>query len=61
MCMPWCQLAPRVGNPDERALELLTEKETWSAMSTASLEWARSLTWERTADEMEQIFMREVS
>ena len=31
------------------------------AMSESGLEWARSLTWDRTADEMERLFLREGS
>ncbi len=45
----------------DKAVELLSDRNKWQAMSAAALEWARSLTWERTADEMEQIFLREVS
>jgi glycosyltransferase involved in cell wall biosynthesis len=44
-----------------RSLELLTDAVTWERMSRAGLEWARSLTWERTADEMEQLFLREAT
>jgi len=44
-----------------RGLELLTDVELWRRMSRAGLEWARSMTWRRTADEMEQLFLREVS
>jgi glycosyltransferase involved in cell wall biosynthesis len=44
-----------------RAVELLSDQAKWQAMSAASLDWARSLTWDRTADEMEQIFLEEVS
>lgn len=44
-----------------KGLELLTNEELWRRMSAASLEWARSMTWKRTADEMERLFLREVS
>ncbi len=43
-----------------RALELLGNRETWEQMSAAGTEWARSLTWEKTAAEMEEIFLREM-
>lgn len=42
-----------------RGLELLTDHTLWTRMSLAGLEWARSLTWDRTANEMEQLFLRE--
>ena len=42
-----------------RALELLRDDDTWKRMSGAAMEWARSLTWDRTAAEMEEIFLRE--
>ncbi|HEU4929369.1 MAG TPA: glycosyltransferase family 4 protein, partial [Candidatus Krumholzibacteria bacterium] len=35
---------------------LLTDAALWRRMSAASLEWARSLTWDKTADEMERQF-----
>jgi glycosyltransferase involved in cell wall biosynthesis len=41
-----------------RTLELLGDAARWSRMSRAATEWARTLTWERTADEMEQAFRR---
>jgi glycosyltransferase involved in cell wall biosynthesis len=41
-----------------RGLELLTDDAMWERMSRAGLEWSRSMTWERTADEMEQLFLR---
>ena len=44
-----------------RAVELLSDRAKWQAMSEAALDWARSLTWERTADEMEKIFLEELS
>jgi glycosyltransferase involved in cell wall biosynthesis len=44
-----------------KSLEILTNGDLWKRMSAAALEWARSMTWERTADEMEKLFLREVS
>lgn len=44
-----------------RGLELLTDGALWGRMSRAGLEWARSLTWKRTADEMETLFLRDAS
>jgi glycosyltransferase involved in cell wall biosynthesis len=43
----------------ERAVELLGDRELWQRFSAAGLEWARSMTWERCADEMEALFLRE--
>lgn len=43
-----------------RAVELLTEPERWQRMSAAALDWARSLTWDRTGREMEGIFLAEI-
>lgn len=43
-----------------KTIELLTDPDKWKAMSKAGLEWAQSLTWERTAHEMEEIFMKEI-
>lgn len=45
----------------ERVVELLSDRDKWMAMSQASLEWAQSLTWDRNADEMEKIFLEELS
>jgi glycosyltransferase involved in cell wall biosynthesis len=42
-----------------KGLELLTDPALWQRMSTTGLEWARSMTWDRTAGEMEQLFLRE--
>ncbi len=42
-----------------RGVELLTDEALWQRMSGAALEWARTMTWERTADEMEALFLRE--
>jgi glycosyltransferase involved in cell wall biosynthesis len=44
-----------------RSLELLSEPAKWRRMSEAGLEWARSLTWERTGREMRDIFMGEIA
>jgi glycosyltransferase involved in cell wall biosynthesis len=44
-----------------KGLELLINGDLWKQMSAAALDWARSLTWDRTADGMEQAFLREVS
>ena len=43
----------------ERGLELLTDRALWSRMSDAALAWAATMTWERTADEMERLFLQE--
>jgi glycosyltransferase involved in cell wall biosynthesis len=45
----------------ERGYELLTDGALWERMSRAGLKWARALTWERTADEMEALFVRDGS
>jgi len=42
-----------------RGLELLTDARSWERMSAAALEWAGSMTWEKTADEMERLFLEE--
>ncbi len=44
-----------------RALEVLGDRDLWRRLSEAGLRWARSLTWERCADEMEVLFRREVA
>lgn len=44
-----------------KGLEVLTDPTLWQRMSESGLEWARSLTWDRTADEMEKLFLREGS
>ena len=41
-----------------RTLELLTDRDLHARMSAAGEAWAQSLTWERTADEMERVFLR---
>ena len=49
------------GNVDafaEKTIQLLTDRALWRRMSDASLAWARSLTWEKTAAEMEAIFVK---
>ncbi len=49
------------GDPDafaKKTIALLTDDALWSRMSAAALEWARSLTWERTADEMDAVFQK---
>jgi glycosyltransferase involved in cell wall biosynthesis len=45
----------------ERAIELLQDDAKWQSMSEEALTWARSLTWERCAREMEALFMEEVA
>lgn len=40
----------------QKTIDLLTDRALWRRMSEASLAWARSLTWEKTADEMEHAF-----
>jgi glycosyltransferase involved in cell wall biosynthesis len=44
----------------DRAVELLTREDRWRRMSAAAIEWARSLTWDRTGREMEDIFLDEI-
>ena len=39
---------------------LLKDRDLWQRMSAAGLEWARALTWERCASEMEKIILREI-
>jgi glycosyltransferase involved in cell wall biosynthesis len=43
----------------QRALQLLRDDPLRARMSAAALAWAGSLTWERTAREMEALFMRD--
>lgn len=45
----------------EKALEILLDDNRWKSMSAAAVRWAQSLTWERTAGEMEEILVREAS
>jgi glycosyltransferase involved in cell wall biosynthesis len=42
----------------EKTIQLLRDRALWQSMSDAALAWARSLTWERTAREMESVFVR---
>ena len=42
------------------SLGLLNNRERWQSMSEEGLRWAQSMTWERTAREMEEIFLREI-
>jgi glycosyltransferase involved in cell wall biosynthesis len=42
----------------KRTVDLLTDPALHARMSAAGEAWARSLTWERTADEMERVFLR---
>jgi glycosyltransferase involved in cell wall biosynthesis len=44
-----------------RAVELFRDRALWERMSAAGVAWAGSLTWEKTADEMEQAFLRALS
>jgi glycosyltransferase involved in cell wall biosynthesis len=47
------------GNVDafaEKTVALLSDRALWQRTSAAALEWASTLTWERTAGEMETIF-----
>lgn len=44
-----------------KSLEILKDPARWKRMSDAGLEWARSLTWDRCAAEMESIFLEEIS
>ncbi len=43
-----------------KSLEILRDRSKWSRMSEAAVRWARSMTWERTAQEMERIFLEEI-
>jgi len=44
-----------------RACELLGNEKLWQAMSSGALKTASFLTWEKTADEMEKLFLSEVN
>jgi glycosyltransferase involved in cell wall biosynthesis len=44
-----------------RGLQLLTDTDLWRRMSAAGLEWSQSMTWDRTADEMEPLFVRDAA
>jgi len=48
-----------VGAFARRAVEILGNPDLWRRFSAAGMEWARSLTWDRCADEMEKLFVRE--
>lgn len=43
----------------ERAIAVLSDPVLWTRLSAAGMEWAGSMTWERCADEMEKLFLRE--
>lgn len=43
-----------------KTIDLLTDLPLWHRMSETSLAWAQSLTWEKTADEMERSFYKTV-
>ncbi len=45
----------------DRALELLRDSDLRERMAAAALAWAASLTWERTAREMAELFGREAA
>lgn len=54
----------RYGDADDfahKGLRLLTDSDLWNRFSQAGLEWARSMTWDRTADEMETLFLRDAA
>lgn len=42
----------------DKTVALLTDRALWTRMSDAALAWAQSLTWEKTAEEMEAIFVK---
>lgn len=44
----------------QKSLELLRDQHKWNEMSREAMSWAQSLTWDRTAEEMEQIFLEEI-
>jgi glycosyltransferase involved in cell wall biosynthesis len=44
----------------EKSLELLGDERKWHQMSVSAIEWARSMTWDRTAEEMERVFLGEI-
>jgi len=43
----------------QRALELLTDTALRQRMAAAGMEWASTMTWDRCANEMEQLFLEE--
>ena len=46
-----------VGAFAAKTTALLSDDGLWRRMSDAALAWARSLTWDKTADEMERVFV----
>jgi glycosyltransferase involved in cell wall biosynthesis len=44
----------------KRTVELLKDPMLYERMSSAGEAWARTLTWERCADEMETVFFRDI-
>ncbi len=44
----------------EKSLELLRDKHKWQEMSGKAVQWAGSLTWDRTAAEMERVFLGQI-
>jgi glycosyltransferase involved in cell wall biosynthesis len=43
-----------------KSLELIADRQEWNRMSEQAIQWAGSLTWDRTAQAMEAIFLEEV-
>ena len=43
-----------------RSLELLGQPDLWRRQSENAMAWAKSLTWDRTGREMEEIFLQEI-
>ena len=41
-----------------KTVALLRDRELWRRMSDASLAWAQSMTWEKTAEEMERVLTK---
>ena len=50
-----------VGAIADRAVDILGDAGLRERLSKASLEWARSMTWKRCADEMEELFLSEAA
>jgi glycosyltransferase involved in cell wall biosynthesis len=44
----------------EKSLELIGDEHKWRTMSASAIEWAKSLTWDRTAREMERVFLDQI-
>jgi glycosyltransferase involved in cell wall biosynthesis len=44
----------------EKAAALLKDRALHERMSAAGEAWARTLTWDRCADEMEPVFLRAI-